>query len=310
MSAGDRYVAPAQNGDRLNAVDTLSLLAVLLLAAVVARFRRELGGDALWLLGFLLSLLVFVLLASFLAARRSAWRVVHDFAPIVVLPVLFNTLGPVIHCTSPVQWDPVFGQIDALIFGELADRWRDVLGRPAWLTDLTYLAYLSYYVAPVLLGGILYRRGADNGFRTVVFTLALTFYASYVGYFIFPTLGPRVPRSEEAAVIGGGAISHVVRLFLYNAEYTLTDAFPSGHTAIALLCLYFAWQVSSAVFVLFVPIVIGIIFSTVYLHYHYVVDVLAGGGLAVACGWLGPRLEPVFEPREVVRRFALRLGIR
>jgi membrane-associated phospholipid phosphatase len=303
-------VVPVQNGDRLNAVDALSLAAILLLAVVVARFRPQLGEDSLWLLGLLLSLLIVVLLASFLSGRRPGWRVVHDFSAVLVIPVLFDILGPVIHCASPGQWDPVFAQIDASLFGSVAAAWRNAFGRPAWLTDLAYVAYLSYYLAPVLLGAILYRRGADDGFRHVVFTLALTFYMSYIGYFMFPTLGPRVPRSEEAVVIGGGLVSDAVRLFLYHAEYTLTDAFPSGHTAIALLCLYFARQLSPAVFALFVPIVTGIIFSTVYLHYHYVADVLGGAALAVGCGWLGPRLEPVFELREVVRRFALRLGMR
>jgi membrane-associated phospholipid phosphatase len=60
---------------------------------------------------------------------------------------------------------------------------------------------------------------------------------------------------------------------------------------------------------LYLPLVTGIIFSTVYLHYHYVVDVLAGMAAGCAGAWLGPRLEPLCEPRAVMKRMAVRFGI-
>jgi membrane-associated phospholipid phosphatase len=295
--------------DRLNTVDALNMVSIFLLAVLVAFFRRQLGGETLWLLGVLASLSVFILLAVFLSGRRLVWHLVHDFAPVVTIPILFNTLGPIIDCASPNRWDLELAQLDARVFGELATMWRGVLGRPAWLTDLTYLAYVGYYVAPVALGAVLYLKRPRHEFQQFVFTVVVTFYASYVGYFIVPTLGPRVPLGSEALIVGGGAISHAVRLFIDYAERTRTDAFPSGHTAVALVCLYFAWRTSPAAFVIFIPLVAGIVFSTVYLHYHYVVDVVAGAAVAAGCTWFGPRLEAVLEPREIVERFGARLGL-
>ncbi|MFI5396617.1 MAG: phosphatase PAP2 family protein [Candidatus Binatia bacterium] len=295
--------------DRITAADALSLTVIFLLAVLVAFFRRQLGADAVWLLGTFVSLSLFILLAVVMSGRRSIWRIVHAFSPALILPVLFNTLGPLIDCTNPARWDAEFARLDARLFGDLAALWRGVLGRPAWLTDLGYLAYVSYYLTPVVLAVLLYRRELQDDFRQMVFTVVVTFYVSYVGYFMFPTLGPRVPAHSEAWLIGGGAISAAVRLFIETAERTRTDAFPSGHVAIAVVCLAFAWRTSTAAFVAFAPVVGAIIFSTVYLHYHYVVDVLAGLGLAGVCMWAGPRLEPVVEPAAVVRRFGLRLGL-
>lgn len=297
------------NGNgRITTVDALNLTAILALAVLVAFFRRQLGADALWLLAVLASLSLFILLSVFLSARRPIWRIMHDFSPAPILPVLFNTLGPIIDCTSPNRWDAQFAEIDARLFGELATMWAEVLGRPAWLTDLTYLAYVGYYLAPVILAVILYAQRSSEEFGQLVFTVVLTFYASYVGYFAFPTLGPRVAVGTEAVTVGGGAISHAVRLFIEYAERTRTDAFPSGHTAVALVCLYFARRTAPAVFALYVPLVAGIIFSTVYLHYHYVVDVVAGAGLGLGCMWLGPRLQPLLEPRDMVAWLGARLG--
>jgi len=293
----------------ITTVDALNLTAILLLTVLVAFFRRQLGGDTLWLLGVLASLSLFILSTVFLSERRPVCRLVHDFSPVLIIPVLFNTLGPIIDCASPNRWDPWFAQMDTRVFGGLAEMWRDVLGRPQWLTDLSYLAYVGYYVAPVALGAVLYLKRPKHEFQQLVFTVVLTFYASYVGYFIFPTLGPRVPFDSEALIVGGGAISHTVRLFIDYAERTRTDAFPSGHTAVALACFYFAWRASPTVGAIFTALAAGIIFSTVYLHYHYVVDVIAGAGLAAGCIWLGPRLEPALEPREIVQWFGARLGL-
>ncbi len=295
---------------RLNAVDALNLLALFLLAVVVAFFRRQLGEEAFWLLGVFATLMVFVLVAAFLSSRWTIWRAVHDFSPVLLIPVIFNTLGPIIDCASPGRWDATFAQVDMQLFGTLAATWRSVLGRPPWLIDLASVAYAGYYVAPVALAIAVYWREPTAGdFRCMVFTVVLTFYVSYVGYFMFPTLGPRVPADAEARLVGG-SISQGIRQFIEFAERTRTDAFPSGHTAVALVCLQFAWRASRPACAVFVPLVGGIVFSTVYLHYHYVIDVVAGVAMAWGCAWLGPRLQPVMEPRDMMRWVAVHLGIR
>lgn len=290
--------------ERINTVDALNLSAIVLLAVVAAFFRRQLGTEAVWLLGVFACLIVFIFASVLLANRGPLWRAVHAFSPALIVPVLFNTLGSIIDCASPYQWDARFARLDARLFGELAAMWRGVLGRPAWLTDLSYLAYVAYYVAPVVLAVVHYIRRPDGAFRQVVFTVVLTFYVSYVGYFMFPTVGPRAPLGSEALVVGGGTFSHMVRLFIEYAERTRTDAFPSGHTAVALVCLYFAWHTSAALFGIFAPVAAAIVFSTVYLHYHYVIDVVAGAGLAFGCMWLGPRLELALQAREMVEWLA------
>ncbi len=293
---------------RITAVDVLNLTAILALAILVAFFQRKLGADALWLLGALASLSVFVFLSVFLSGRGPFWRILHDFSPAPILPLLFNTLGPIIDCASPNRWDAQWAELDTRLFGSLAAVWCETLGRPAWLTDLTYLAYVGYYLAPVIVGVVIYIQDPGQKFGHFVFTVVLTFYVSYVGYFLFPTVGPRVAPGTEAVTVGGGIISHVIRLFIEYAERTRTDAFPSGHAAVALVCLWFAWRTAPALLIAFVPLVGGIVFSTVYLHYHYVIDVVAGAGLSAGCIWLGPRLQPLFEPREMMAWFGARLG--
>jgi membrane-associated phospholipid phosphatase len=302
-------LAPSDSETGLNAVDALNLLALFLLAVAAAVFRQALGPDALYLLGVIAFLTSFVLASAWLSVRHPLWRVAHDFSPALLIPVLFNSLGPIIDCASPGRWDATFSELDARLFGEFPALWRDVLGRPSWFVDAASLAYVCYYLLPVGLAVLLYRRAARSDFRCFVFTVTLTFFASYVGYFMFPTSGPRTPLPGEAQSMGG-AVSDAIRAFIDFTERTRTDAFPSGHTAVALVCLYFAGRISRRGFAVVVPLVAGIVFSTIYLHYHYVVDVVAGAGLAAGSVWLGPRLVAPLEPREMMRWVSVHLGMR
>ena len=64
---------------------------------------------------------------------------------------------------------------------------------------------------------------------------------------------------------------------LESAHY---DCFPSGHTELTILAWWGSRMVSKALFKVYFAYTPLIIFATVYLRYHYSVDVLAGAVLA------------------------------
>jgi membrane-associated phospholipid phosphatase len=69
---------------------------------------------------------------------------------------------------------------------------------------------------------------------------------------------------------------------LNKLEVKTYDAFPSGHTELTLLVLYYAQRFHRRTFWWILPAGSALIISTVYLRYHYVVDVIAGAFLALA----------------------------
>jgi membrane-associated phospholipid phosphatase len=291
---------------KLSAVDNLSLIFIGALAIPAVACHAPLGGVAGVVLGVLLLLAVTIVGTAWWAGWSALGTVAHDFSPALLLPVLFNTLGPVIDCVNPQRWDPTFARLDGVVFGSAAFTWHHAFGRPSWLTDLTYVLYVSYYVLPVVLAVLLHRRSDREQFQEFVFAIVMCFYVTYVGYVLFPTLGPRIPPDAEAAVLGGGVVSDVIRAFLHFAERTQTDAFPSGHTAVALVCLLLGWRMLPRSRVPLGLVVGGIIFTTVYLHYHYVVDVAAGTVLGLAIPVCARGLHHVLEPR-LVRRWVTQL---
>jgi membrane-associated phospholipid phosphatase len=277
-------------GPWLRAVDRMILSAVAALAAVAGLFHpRPLPIVAS------LAVMAVCLVAIAAAGRRFAVaHAVHAFFPLPAVIVIFNMAGPLIGAANPARWDAVFAAADLRIFGPLAPAWRAALARPAWLTDLASILYFSYYVIPVAMAAALYARRRQVEFDELTFGLIATLLSSYVGYFLFPTTGPRIPEAEELQILGGGAVSAWVRAFLRVAEVNQLDAFPSGHTALSLVFLYYGWRMFPRFRVPLVGAVAGIIFATVYLSLHYVVDLCAGAALAAAMTRLVPVARRAF----------------
>jgi membrane-associated phospholipid phosphatase len=59
-------------------------------------------------------------------------------------------------------------------------------------------------------------------------------------------------------------------------------AFPSAHVSGAAVVTLVAWRHQRRLAYLLVPITGGLLIATVYGRFHYVLDTLAGAGLAIA----------------------------
>lgn len=217
----------------------------------------------------------------------------------MIVPAAFNLSGPVIATANPARWDATFAAVDAALFAGLVPLWFGAFGRPPWLVDAASLFYVIYYLVPVAMAVALYRAGRLAAFDREVFTVVGTFLVSYVGYFLFPTSGPRVAPEDASRVLGGGAISEIVRSFLHGAEVNVLDAFPSGHVALSLVFLALGWRLfpNWRWRLPLLVVVSGTIFATVYLSLHYVIDLVAGALLAALMPFVLPPLERALGPR-------------
>lgn len=284
-----------RRGSWLRAVDRM-ILAFLAFLAVVAAARHP---EPLPLLAGLAAIAGVAVGAAALRDRFAPARWIHDFYPLPAVIALFNLAGPLIGVANPARWDEIFASLDQRLFGSLVPAWRSALGRPGWLTDLASIVYLSYYPVPVAMAVALYARGRRAEFDAAVFGFIATLLVSYLGYFLFPTTGPRVPRGSELEVLGGGSVSAAVRTFLRFAEVNQLDAFPSGHTALSVVFVAYGWRLFPRWRAPLLLLAAGIIFSTVYLSWHYAVDLVAGATQALAMAALVPALRRAFGGRAV-----------
>jgi membrane-associated phospholipid phosphatase len=136
-----------------------------------------------------------------------------------------------------------------------------------------------------VLGAVIWRNGWFDRYHFWVFVVAFGFYLSYLGYIAVPATGPRfLPQIKDAQTfpLSGVWLFDTIRKTLDEAEGITRDCFPSGHTELTLLVLYYARKFHRRTFRWLLPAGSALIFSTVYLRYHYVVDILAGALAALA----------------------------
>ncbi len=258
--------------EKLTALVLASLLGLALLA------RPEGWGLRVAVFGALL----LATLALSGVPRTHRMALARDVAPVIMVLGVYLLLQPLVAAVNPIRWDAALAAVDARWFRSVASSWRGAFGRPAALTDLVYVAYASFYLLPVAVALLVRSRVGPGPFERVTFTILLGFYLSFLGYFLWPAEGPRIPRALEAAELGGGAISRAVRVFLHRVEATTLDAFPSGHTALSLAPAILASRFLNRLGLFFWAWALAIVFSTVYISVHYVADVAAGILLAGA----------------------------
>lgn len=210
--------------------------------------------------------------------------------PVISVLVIFDSLEGIVHNINPRDIDYILIRLDYFIFNTYPGLIIERIENPL-LTEILHLAYTSYYFLPIALGVILKIKGNREGFDRVLFLILLCFYLSYIGYILFPALGPRYTMnhlySEELK--GVFLFEHIQRI-LNHLEGVKRDAFPSGHTAIALTVLVLAYRYHKGFFYVTLPVVLLLVFSTVYCRYHYVVDVIGGILLTALTFIIGDRI--------------------
>lgn len=276
---------------RIPPVQWLTIIVLVGLSLLVLIFKGQIPFWHSLLLNYIILLgLLFVLNIS--SDRNVTGKVgtfFHHFSPILFVILIYESLGSLIQYLHP-DIDSWLIKIDFFIFGVHPTIWLEKWISP-WFTDIMSLAYISYYFLPIIFIVVIYLQHRTWEFDESVFILLFSYYLSFIGYILFPAIGPRSTLAHLYSVpLEGSFITDFVRDGINALEHNKRDCMPSGHTQIVLIVLYLANRFEKRIFYLFLPIVCCLILSTVYLRYHYVIDLFVGTLFAIGCMIIGPRL--------------------
>jgi membrane-associated phospholipid phosphatase len=225
-------------------------------------------------------------LAGSLPTRRSRYlQLLRFWYPALLLMPLFEQLTFVIHPIHPRDFDVELALLDrSLFFGADPVVWLQSFSRP-WITDILQVAYSSFYLLPLGIILLLYMEGRIREFLESQFGLLLCFYLSYLGYILVPALGPRFSAEGVIHAPQGLIVSKFLQDLLNALERAghMRDAFPSGHTAVGLMVQWYFLRFYGKRGLWISPLIAALLVSTVYLGYHYVIDIFAGTLLALIC---------------------------
>lgn len=189
-------------------------------------------------------------------------------------PYIVSSLGLSVQDVTLARWDLALWKTDPVFL-------PDVLQNPV-LTEFLQLVYFLFIPSVIGLGILYWYKRPSAEFRYCTFLVVATFLITYLGYVAVPARGPRfMDYAGHHPALQGLWLFHFFQGTLDNLEGIQYDCFPSGHVAVTIVCAYAARKLSSPLLWTYSVFAALIAFSTIYLRYHYVIDVIVGGLLAI-----------------------------
>jgi membrane-associated phospholipid phosphatase len=212
------------------------------------------------------------------------WRLV--FYPIAI-NVYFQQLRTAVPSLSDWRADTALRNIDRALLGDTPSILWQHLSMPG-LTEFMSLCYLFFF--PYLIIGVVMNFiGPMWRCKAFVVGLFSLYGVGFLGYTLVPAAGPYLAFGDLfKAPLAGGPLT-ALNASLVHKGSTGVDVFPSLHVAVSLFILGFDFQHNRRRFWLCLVPCIGLWCSTLYLRYHYLIDVLCGALLAAWALWIARR---------------------
>jgi len=196
--------------------------------------------------------------------------------------------------------------IDAAIFGVQPTIWLQKLINP-FVVEYLMLAYSMFFIYPFFYLIYLLQKNEIEIFQKVMLAEIIAVIIALISFLLFPAIGPRFtldPASVHAfkntilysqnlkglslPFLNGDISLYSLQVDLWNyIERINIDCFPSLHACLCLICLIYAlrfkriFKYTKLAVWFWVIGVTSLVISTIYLRYHWVIDVIAGAILAI-----------------------------
>jgi membrane-associated phospholipid phosphatase len=202
-----------------------------------------------------------------------------------------------------VDYDHVLIEIDRWMFGFDPTVELYKIANP-YLTELLQIVYGLFFFLPIILAVDLMINKRIGNVKYEAFIILFGFLLSYIGYILVPAIGPRFTLHDfylKEVELPGLFLTEFLREIVNSGESipggtidaidkVQRDVFPSGHTQMTLLTMYLAVKFKTKTKNFFLVVGTLLIFATVYLRYHYVIDLIAGFFFMVFTLWSGYHL--------------------
>ena len=211
--------------------------------------------------------------------NRTSW-VFRNWYPVLYVGSCYKEMAVLIPAVRHTDSDRWLAGLDYRLWHAHPTVWLERIQTPV-LTEALQWVYTLFVPAVLLICFLLWRQRRYADFQYYGFLIALGFLVSYVGYLIVPARGPRFLLGPlQNVALRGLWLFHGMQTTLDRLESAHYDCFPSGHTELTILAWWGSRLVSKQLFRAYLAYTPPLIFATVYLRYHYSVDVLAGAVVA------------------------------
>jgi len=230
--------------------------------------------DAAWLLAFHVAgagLLIYEIVRP----NPTSWFFRHWY-PLLYVAFCYKEMALFIPAVRRTDADRWLAGLDRAFWHANPTVWLERITSPG-LTEFLQVIYTLFVPVVLLIAFLLWQQRRYTEFQYYAFLIALGYLVSYVGYLIVPARGPRFLLKDLQHVrLQGLWFFQGMQSTLDRLESAHYDCFPSGHTELTILAWWSTRKLTNPLFLPYFAYTLSIIFATVYLRYHYTIDVVAG----------------------------------
>ncbi len=246
---------------------------------------------------------------------QTGSRVALIMRSFYILPVgymMYTQIHNYIPLINPENYDTILAAWDYAIFGVNPTEWIDRFAHPI-LTEYFQIWYNVFQLMLIVPAVSLFRQNRMRDFRVYSMTILFGFFLSYLCYFAMPAIGPRFEIHDFASInreLPGLFLTEPFRDLIDAGnniqdemvdpyDYVNRDCMPSGHTMMSILAILMAWRLRTRWRWVITIGGISVMISTIYLRYHYMVDLMAGLALAFLVYFMHQSLVRWWERRDI-----------
>ncbi|MDA4135697.1 MAG: phosphatase PAP2 family protein [Thaumarchaeota archaeon] len=262
---------------RLNLRDNFYILPALAYSVGISLYYLLYGASFDYL-----PVLVFLCAIPIMAVLGSSRKMGKYWISILSIMLSYEALQGVVGSLAVSRGIASLYSLDKSLWGFNLTGWVQSTFASPLVTAIATVFYSMHF--PLVVATCLIVWYAKRAlFGRYVTVMVLTSYAALLTFVLVPTAPPwytgvasNLYQSFSATVLPQGLTS-----FLSLAEVDKFAAFPSLHGAYAIIFSYFMIKIDRRLALISIPITVGILFSTIYLGQHYLIDLIGGAAYAL-----------------------------
>jgi membrane-associated phospholipid phosphatase len=245
---------------------------------------------------FSLGMYALVSLPLILVVGRRRLAFLKSWIPFLVVFLSYEALQGLVSVVVANSGIISLYAIDAPLWGfNLTGAVQSALLSPAMTAVMTF--FYSLHLPLVILASIYLWYADKSIYKRYTYAIIVTSYCALVTFLLFPTAPPWYEGAARNLLQG---INSAAPVQIYTNMMNLIEAdkfaaFPSLHSAFAIIFLFYMRKRGKLHGLVALSIAAGVLFSTVYLGQHYLIDIIGGAVYSLsACllvDWLIKRSE-------------------
>lgn len=217
-----------------------------------------------------------------LAVLGSSKGLAKSWLPFVSILLSYEALAGIVgsYASSKVVFS--LYPIDRFLWGFNVTGWVQSTFYSPLATQIASFFYTLHFPLVVVTSATLWYFNRQL-FGRYTAAMIITSYAALVTFILLPTAPPWY---QDVAVnlyqsTGSSVLPNALSSAISMIESDQFAAFPSLHTAYAIIFSFFMIKLDRRLAFVAIPVTGGIMFSTLYLGQHYLIDLIAGAAYAL-----------------------------